>query len=260
MTHNWLRLIKSLSTKHDTCSLISGPMQIEHSEFQDQLVRGLAHRMNNILTLFHGYLGLLMDNQKLDKDTREGLAKIKDGARAASELMDRTHSLVRPPAVVWREIKLHDFIHMLRPSFETLCGPRTTLTMDCPDELPAIWGDATRVKSAIFEIVRNAIEATFAGGFVHIAVSATHHPAGTPAKQALQWISITVSDDGPGIPEEMRERIFQPFFSTKKKQNATGLGLTVALGFIQQMGGVLRFESEPGKTSFQMMRPSRSEA
>ena len=56
-------------------------MQIEHSEFQDQLVRGLAHRMNNILTLFHGYLGLLMDNQKLDKETRDGLSKIKDGAR-----------------------------------------------------------------------------------------------------------------------------------------------------------------------------------
>src|SRR5258707_15848070 len=112
-------------------------MQIEHSEFQDQLVRGLAHRMNNILTLFHGYLGLLMDNQKLDKETREGLAKIKEGARAASELMDRTHSLVRPPAVVWREILLHDFLHMLLPSFESLCGPKTNVILDCPDVLPA---------------------------------------------------------------------------------------------------------------------------
>ncbi|MEI9897063.1 MAG: ATP-binding protein [Chthoniobacter sp.] len=234
-------------------------MQIEHSEFQDQLVRGLAHRMNNILTLFHGYLGLLMENQKLDRDTREGLAKIKEGARAASELMDRTHSLVRPPAVVWREIKLHDFIHMLRPSFLALCGPRTKLTVECPDDLPAIWGDATRVKSAIFEVVRNAIEATFAGGNVDIVLSSAHKPPGTPAKQALQWISIAVTDEGPGIPAEMRERIFQPFFSTKKKSNATGLGLTVATGFIQQMGGILRFESEPGKTTFQMLLPSRSE-
>jgi two-component system cell cycle sensor histidine kinase/response regulator CckA len=235
-------------------------MQIEHSEFQDQLVRGLAHRMNNILTLFHGYLGLLMENQKLDRETREGLAKIKDGARAASELMDRTHSLVRPPAVVWREILLHDFLHLLLPSFEILCGPRTKVILDCPDRLPAIWGDSTRVKSAIFEIVRNAIESTSAGGTVNIVVEATNKPPGTPAKQALQWISIAVTDDGPGIPEEIRDRIFQPFFSTKKKQNATGLGLTVATGFVQQMGGVLRFESEPGKTAFQMLLPSRSEA
>jgi two-component system cell cycle sensor histidine kinase/response regulator CckA len=235
-------------------------MQIEHSEFQDQLVRGLAHRMNNILTLFHGYLGLLLDNQKLDQETREGLAKIKDGARAASELMDRTHSLARPTAVVWREIHLHDFIHLLRPSFEAHCGPRTKLTLDCPDELPAIWGDVTRVKAAIFEVVRNALEATFTGGRVKVAVSATQKPPGTPAKQALQWISISVTDNGSGIPEELKERIFQPFFTTKKKQNATGLGLTVATGFVEQMGGVLRFESEPGKTTFQMMLPCRSEA
>ena len=235
-------------------------MQIEHSEFQDQLVRGLAHRMNNILTLFHGYLGLLMENQKLDKQTREGLAKIKDGARAASELMDRTHSLVRPPAVVWREIKLHDFIHMLRPSFESLCGSNTKLTIECPDELPAIWGDATRVKSAIFELVRNGIEATTGiNGHVKIAVTATNKPPGTPAKQTLQWISISITDDGPGVPDELKERIFQPFFSTKKKSNATGLGLTVAAGFVQQMGGVLRFDSVPGKTTFQMLLPSRSE-
>jgi two-component system, cell cycle sensor histidine kinase and response regulator CckA len=234
-------------------------MQFEHSEFQDQLVRGLAHRMNNILTLFHGYLGLLMDNQKLDKETRDGLAKIKDGARAASELMDRTHSLVRPPTMVWREVKLHDFMRMLKPSFEAMCGPRTKLTLDCPDELPAIWADASRVKSAIVEVVRNACEAAFTGGDVQIVLRAAKKPAGTSAKQPLQWISLKVIDGGPGIPEEMRERIFQPFFSTKKKQNATGLGLTVAAGFIQQLGGVLRFESEPGKTSFEMLLPAHVE-
>ena len=67
-------------------------------------------RMNNILTLFHGYLGLLLDNKRLDKGTLEGLTKIKEGARAASELMDRTHSLVSPAdGLIWREVKLGDF-------------------------------------------------------------------------------------------------------------------------------------------------------
>jgi signal transduction histidine kinase len=234
-------------------------MQIEHSDFQDQLVRGLAHRMNNILTLFNGYLGLLLDNKKLDRETREGLTKIKDGARAASELMDRTHSLVRPSTVVWREIHLHDFIYMLRPSFDALCGPGTKLTIDCPDQLPAIWGDGTRVRSAIFELVRNAIEAVEPKGHVHLSVSVAPKPPGTPASQSIQWLCITINDDGPGIPEDIRERVIQPFFTTKKKLNAAGLGLTVAAGFVQQMGGVLRFESEPGNTSFQMLLPSRTE-
>jgi two-component system cell cycle sensor histidine kinase/response regulator CckA len=234
-------------------------MQIEHTEFQDQLVRGLAHRMNNILTLFNGYLGLLMDNKRLDRETREGLAKIKDGAKAASELMDRTHSLVRPSAVVWREINLHDFMFLLKPTFETLCGPHTHLTLECPDHLPAVWGDGTRVRSAIFEVVRNAIEATFPNGNVQIVISAAPKPPGTHARQSIQWVSIMVTDDGPGIPEEIRERIYQPFFSTKKKQNATGLGLTVATGYVQQMGGVVRFESQPGKTTFQLLLPSRAD-
>jgi signal transduction histidine kinase len=133
------------------------------------------------------------------------------------------------------------------------------LTIDCPDQLPAIWADGTRVRSAIFEIVRNAIEAVEPRGSVHIAVSVAPKPPGTPARQAIQWVSITVTDSGPGIPEEIRDRIFQPFYTTKKRLNATGLGLTVAAGFVQQMGGVLRHESEPGKTSFQMLLPSRTE-
>lgn len=234
-------------------------MQIEHSEFQDQLVRGLTHRMNNILTLFHGYLGLLMENQTIDRETREGLAKIKDGACAASELIDRTHSLVRPPSVVWREVKLHDFLHMLRPTFEAMCGPRTKMTLDCADDVPPIWADAVRVKSAIVELVRNACEATFGGGEVRLTLRATHRPPGTPAAQPLQWVCLGVEDTGAGIAEEIRERIYQPFFSTKKKQNATGLGLTVAAGYVQQIGGLLRCESKPGKTKFELLLPARGE-
>ena len=234
-------------------------MQIEHTEFQDQLVRGLSHRMNNILTLFHGYIGLLLDNKKLDKGTLDGLSKIKEGARAASELMDRTHSLVRPPTVVWREVKLHDFIRMLKPSFDAMRGASTQLIIDAPDELPSVWADACRIKTAIVEVVRNALEATSDGGTVTITLRSAPEPAGSPARQTIQWVSLTVTDDGPGIAEENAERIYQPFYSTKKKQNAAGLGLTVAAGFVQQMGGVLRFESEHGKTTFEMLLPSRVE-
>ena len=64
---------------HTTCFLNFCPMQIEHSEFQDQLVRGLAHRMNNILTLFHGYVGLLLDNKNLDRGTVDGLGRMARG-------------------------------------------------------------------------------------------------------------------------------------------------------------------------------------
>jgi nitrogen-specific signal transduction histidine kinase len=116
-----------------------------------------------------------------------------------------------------------------------------------------------RIKTAVLEIVRNALEATAAGGNVRIILRAAPQPPGNHARQPIQWVSMTVTDDGDGVPAEMTEKIFQPFFTTKKKQNAAGLGLTVALGFVQQAGGVLRFESKPGKTAFQMLLPSRGE-
>ena len=234
-------------------------MQIEHTEFQDQLVRGLTHRMNNILTLFAGYAGLLLDNKKLDRATIDGLTKIKDGAKLASELMDRTHSLVRPTTLVVREVKLVDFVRMMRPSFDSLRPSNTWLEIECPEELPSINADALRVKTAIFEIVRNAFEATLPGGTVKIELSAEPQAPLSSAEQPVTWVSLTVTDNGAGVSEEIGDRIFQPFFSTKKKLNSVGLGLTVALGVVQQLGGVLRYESRPGRTVFQMLLPARAE-
>ena len=233
-------------------------MHIEHTDFQDQLVRGLAHRMNNILTLFHGYVGLMLDNKKLDRQTVEGLGKIQDGARAASELMDRTHSLVRPCTLVWREIDLGEFVHLLRPGFNAFRGANTVIEIDVTENLPCVWGDMSRVKTAVVELVRNACEASGTGGTVRIEIRrGESSSAPCVSSQPLHWVSLTVSDSGPGIPPEMAEKIFAPFFSLKKKQNAAGLGLTVAQGFVQQLGGILRLHSEPGKTTFQILRPSR---
>ena len=235
-------------------------METEQSEFQEQLVRGLAHRMNNILTLFHGYVGLLLDNKKLDRATHDGLSKIKDGARAASELMDRTHSLVRPSTAISREINLGSFLELLQPAFNAFRSPRTTIELICPANLPPIWGDMSRLKMAILELVRNACEATAErGGTVRIELLANATaPENVCAKQPLEWVSLKITDDGPGIPSEMTKKIFAPFFTLKKKQNAAGLGLTVALGVVQQFGGALRLESEPGCTAVQMLLPVRS--
>jgi signal transduction histidine kinase len=230
-------------------------MQIVHSDFQDQLVRGLAHRMNNILTLFHGYLGLLLDNKDLDKATQEGLAKIKLGAAQASELIDRTHSLVRPSATVLREIHLAEYLRLLRPSFEALRGSKTTVDLQIEDDLPHLQADASRIRTAIMELVKNACESTFAGGGNVLVSARSEQQKGSRSK----WIIVSVTDDGPGVPEEIRERIFTPFFSTKKKSNAAGLGLTVTLSFVQQHGGVMKFESVSGRTTFELRLPTRQD-
>ncbi len=238
-------------------------MHIDQSDFHDQLVRGLTHKMNNILSLFHGYLGLLMDDKKLDPTTAAGLARIKEGARAATELMDRTKVLARPPSVVWREVDVRELFAKLQPEFDAACERGVTLDIHIPENLPTIWADNARLKTAILEVVKNACEASPPGETVKIEVLAESQSSATPtaagkAAQPITWVSINVTDHGGGIPPELAEKIFHPFFSTRQKQNSMGLGLTVALGLVQQLGGAIRFQSKPGHTTFRLLLPSRT--
>jgi signal transduction histidine kinase len=226
-------------------------MQFTHSDLQDQLVRGLSHRMNNILTLFHGYVGLLMENKDLDKATRDGLGKIQLGASQASELMDRTQALVRPSASVLRAIDLAEYLRFIRPAFDQFRGPRTTINMQLDDDVPRVQGDASRIKTTLIELVKNACEATFDGGTVNIELRSE-----AVAGQRQKWAVVSITDDGPGIPPEISEKIFSPFYTTKKKQNAAGLGLTLAASFAQLHQGSIKISSEPKKTVVDLRLPA----
>ncbi len=235
-------------------------MQTEQSP-QEHLVRGLTHRMNNILTLFHGYVGMMLENQQLDMSTREGLRKIKDGASAASDLMDRTHSLVRNPSLVWRDVDLAEFLPLTASSFHAMKGERTRMEFAVPEDCPKLRTDLNRLKTALVELVRNACEATIGGGTVRIEVTAHKGDAFIECVEGFEprpaaWVAISVIDDGPGIPTDAERRMFQPFFSTKKKPTATGLGLNVVDGCLRQIGGILRHESRPGSTRFQILLPA----
>src|SRR5207237_1053397 len=115
---------------------------------------------------------------------------------------------------------------------------------------------------AITEIVRNACEASPAHGVVKIEVRAEAHKPASGTSNAvppITWIELTVTDSGSGIKPELAEKIFNPFFSTKQKKDASGLGLTVALGLVQQLGGAIRYKSKAGRTTFRLLLPSRSE-
>ena len=235
-------------------------MQFEYSEYQDQLLRGLAHRMNNILTLFHGYLGLLLDSKKLDEREREGLLRITNGARAASDLIDRTHALVRAGDEREREVDLGVLIRLLEPSFAARLGPKTQLVLEVPEQLPIVCADSGRLRTSIVELVRNAIEATMAGGCVRVSGRRLPSVPGRQGAPPQPWVAVRVTDDGPGVPERVAGNLFKPFVTTKKPQDSAGLGLTLALTFARQQGGDIEFQSRRGETFFEMRLPCRRAA
>ena len=238
-------------------------METVLSEYQDQLLRGVVHRMNNILSLFHGYVGLLMDDKKLDTETREGLNRIREGATAASELMDRTGALVRPASPVWREVQLADLLRQMKPTFDRFCKPGVKLEIAVDSDLPSVWVDVSRVRMGLTELVRNACEA--AKTKVTIRAEALRGRVQAELFQMAvtepeHWVKIQVTDDGGGIPIENSSRVYEPFFSTKKKQQGAGLGLTVAMGCAQHLGGNLEHHSRPGETTFEFTLPTRVSA
>ena len=236
-------------------------MQLILSDFQDQLVRGLTHRMNNILSVFHGYLGLLMEDRNLDSITRAGLNKIRDGARNATDLIERVNAVSRPAGSVPREIDIATFFRQMAPTFDGLRSPKVRIAIECPDELPRIVVDFSRLKLAITELVRNACEAADSTVRIRVTCGADAEqtelfPAGR-TEEPEQWVKIAVTDDGPGIPASAAGRIYEPFFSTKKADGSAGLGLSVALGCAQQFCGNLKHRSGKGGTTFEMVIPSK---
>lgn len=238
-------------------------MRIEQSEFHDQLVRGLTHKMNNILGLFQGYLGLLIDDKKLDDETIAGLLRIRDGAQAATHLMDRTKALATPSSSVWRQVAPADFLRTLLPSLQTYAERGVQIETACEPGLPDLWADIPRLRIALKEIVKNACEASPAEGVVRISIKTESRPNRPRGRKPvtstpIAWLVISVTDSGEGIPAELHAKIFHPFFSTKKKRDSLGLGLSVALGLIQQLGGAIRHQSKPGHTTVKVLLPSRA--
>lgn len=234
-------------------------MHIEQSEFHDHLLRGLAHKMNNILGLFHGYLALLMDDKTLDLATREGLNRIREGANSASELMDRTRAFTTPTSTVWRQVRPDDFFRTLLPALQIYATRGVQIRLRIDENVPDLWVDVSRLRVALKEIVGNACEASPPNGVVEISIkSRISEPKVKKAKIARpgHWVFISVTDNGKGIPSELTEKVFQPFFSTKDKRNAVGLGLSVALGLTELLGGCLRLQSRPGKTTVRMLLPA----
>ena len=239
-------------------------MRIEQSEFHDHLVRGLTHKMNNILSLFHGYLGLLIDDKKLDRETMAGLLRVRDSAEAATKLMDRTKTLATPSSSVWRQVAPEDFLKALLPALQIYTERGVEIRVDCATGLPELWADIARLRIALKEIVKNACEASPSRSVVQIAVKTHNRPVRTrgrrPATPPLCWIAISVTDLGEGIPGELATKVFQPFFTTKQRHDSMGLGLSVALGLVQQVGGAIRLQSRPGRTTVKVLLPTRAVA
>ncbi len=246
------RLVIVLGERDRTMRAVIRPSEENAAtDFTSTLVKGLAHKMNNILTIFHGYSSIYLAEEGVPEDIREALAEIKRGAESASELLDRTVATARRTRI--------DVVPVpLGPIFEgipQLLGRHLKSGVHL-DIAPISRGtgsplvDVGRLKTILFELLRNAMEAVPEEGTVRLRAETITPPG---ARQGR--ILIEVTDNGPGMKNEILERAFEPFFSTKKDKGCFGLGLNLARSLVEQMNGSLEIDSGNDGVSARIILP-----
>jgi two-component system nitrogen regulation sensor histidine kinase GlnL len=226
---------------------------LDQSQANRELIRNLAHEIKNPLGGIRGAAQLL--DRELERPAlHEYTQVIMNEADRLQLLMDR---LLTPHRLPQRApVNIHEVLERVR---SVILAEFTGVTVrrDYDTSLPSIEGDREQLIQATLNIARNAAQAIAAEGSrtdgeitlrTRVARQVT-----LARKRYRHAIELRIVDNGPGIPEELQERIFYPLVSGR--EGGTGLGLTLAQNFISQHHGTVAFESAPGRTFFSILLP-----
>ncbi len=207
-----------------------------------RMAAGVAHDFRNYLTVVMGAATEITD--LVPSSSRAGLlaAQIVDTARRAgaltSDLMTIGNRNNHRPQIVDPAQVLDRFINLLQKAVgPSHCIVRRSFTCSC-----RVLIDPSQLERLILNLVLNARDAMVAGGDIELAVTSESEISGCAAARVV----ISVTDTGGGVPGELVDRIFEPYFTTKAAGYGTGLGLTMARQLVQHAGGELVFENNPG--------------
>jgi two-component system nitrogen regulation sensor histidine kinase GlnL len=222
---------------------------LDQTQANRELVRNLAHEIRNPLGGIRGAAQLL--DAELDRaDLREYTRVVMHEADRLQSLMDRMLTPHRLPQV--GALNIHEVVERVRSVMLAEYPDGLVVRRDYDTSLPLLAGDREQILQAVLNIVRNAAQAM--GGQGRIVLRTRIARSVTLARRRYrQAITLQVIDDGPGIPESVRERIFYPLVSAR--EGGSGLGLTLAQTFVNQHHGTIEFESVPGRTCFTVTLP-----
>lgn len=208
------------------------------------LAAGIAHEVGNPLTAVSTIVQML-ERRDLDDHTRERLGLVTAQLTRIHTILRELVAFSRPPGDARGRVALRDVVDEALGIAKYYKGVKgRVVRADVPPDLPPLVGVRDQLVQVFFNLVLNAIDATGKGGTVVIAAA---HDAGK--------LIATVTDDGHGIDPAHRDRLFRPYFTTKR--HGTGLGLFVTKKLVDAHGGTVECESRPGEgTTFRLVFPA----
>ncbi|CAN5407511.1 CHASE3 domain-containing protein [soil metagenome] len=224
--------------------------QSQKMEVIGQLTGGVAHDLNNILTVVTGGVEMLADGVA-GQPALEKIAEMVDRAIGrASELTNGLLSFARKQPLRPRSIDVNALIADTAKLLAATLGEQIEIRIDPAENLRPALADPSQLGSALINLALNARDAMRGGGHLLLETCnvdldesyAAHHDE----VAAGPYVMVAVSDTGCGIPASIRERVFEPFFTTKAVGEGTGLGLSMVYGFVKQSRGHIEVYSEEG--------------
>ena len=223
--------------------------QMDQQQANRELIRNLAHEIRNPLGGLRGSAQLL--ECELERpELREYTQVIIKEADRLQALLDRLLTPHRPPQVA--PLNIHEVLERVRSLVLAEFPEGIRIQRDYDASLPDFHGDKEQLIQAVLNVVRNAAQALNGNGEIEFRTRAARQV--TLARQRYKLaLELQVIDNGPGIPEELRERVFYPLVSGRN--GGSGLGLTLSQTFVQHHHGTIECDSEPGRTCFTIMLP-----
>lgn len=254
----------------DVTQRIETEEQLRQSQKMDalgKLTGGVAHDFNNLLTVILGNAEALIDRSgpdALPDKLRKPVELIRVAGERAAELTHRLLAFARRQPLDPVETDVNELLQGFDDLLERTLGEHVTVRLERGEPLWPTVVDRNELHNAILNLAINARDAMPDGGVVTIRTANRV----VDARQAAEWglaegdyVSVSVTDTGEGMPPEVIARAFEPFFTTKPAGKGSGLGLSMVYGFAQQSGGLARIDSRPGAgTAVSVLLPRAGEA
>jgi signal transduction histidine kinase/ActR/RegA family two-component response regulator len=219
-----------------------------------RLAGGVAHDLNNALTTILGHASLLGLEVGSHPYLAESVGEIHKAAERAAAITRGLLAFGRRQALQPRPIDPGAVLQKLIDSLRRSLGEGIELIIELPDAPATVRVDASKLEHALLNLAMNARDAMPRGGTLSLSLRVVHVSEREAARYPFPFLSgryavFSVADTGAGIPEDVRPRVFEPFFSTKPKEKGAGLGLATVYGFVKQSGGYIWVESRDGQGS-----------
>jgi two-component system cell cycle sensor histidine kinase/response regulator CckA len=237
--------------------------QINQSQKMDmvgQLAGGIAHDFNNVLSAIMMANDFLLNAHKPTDPSFQDIMQIKQNATRAATLVRQLLAFSRRQTLRPQVLDLGDALSDLTMLLRRLIGEKVKLDLVHGRDLWPVKVDVSQFEQVIVNLAVNARDAMPDGGKLTVKTANLTTDEATQMSYkgmpAADYVRIDVSDTGTGIPADIVDKIFEPFFSTKEVGKGTGLGLSTVYGIVKQTGGFVYVDSKPGEgTSFRIFLP-----